>query len=177
MQLREARIEYMQTSGKAFRFEECYELLKDQPKFSLRTTYVFDSGHSSQSPRPATSLSPTSNEWDSDLPNDVDPASPISRPPGRKAAKKKGQRMAESSEFACMVEETRNFNSFYREAEERRIQATERKLEIKQKDHELKERIEEDRIMSLDLASLSENQRFYFICRQKEILQKRSYIQ
>jgi hypothetical protein len=167
----------MQTSGKAFKFEECYELLKDQPKFSLRTTYVFDSGPSSQSPRAATPLSPISNEWDSDLPNDVDPASPIPRPPGRKAAKKKGKRSAEASELAGMVEETRNFNSFYREAEERRIQATERKLEIKQKDHELKERIEEDRIMTLDLDTLNENQHFYFICRQKEILQKRGYIQ
>jgi hypothetical protein len=167
----------MQTSGKAFKYEECYELLKDLPKFSLRTTHIFESGHCSQSTGAATPRSPTPVNWDSDIPTDGDSPSPISRPPGRKAEKKKGKRMAESSELARIVEETKNFNSFYREAEERRIQATERKIEIRQKDHEMKERLEEDRIMSLDLSSFNETQRFYFMCRQTEILQKRGYRQ
>jgi hypothetical protein len=167
----------MQISQKAFKFEECYELLKDQPKFSLRTTSIFDSGASSQSTGTATPRSPTPFNWDSDLPTDTDSPSPIPRPPGRKAEKKKGKRMVESSELASIVEETRNFNSFYREAEERRNQATERKIEIREKDHELKARLEEDRIMAMDLTTLNETQHFYFMCRQNEILQKRGYKQ
>jgi hypothetical protein len=173
--MREARMEYMQISGKAFKFEECYEILKDQPKFSLRTTHVFDSGPSYQSMIHPAPRSPTPINSESDVQTDGDSPSPIPRPPGRKAEKKKGKRTAESSELSKIVEETRNFNSFYKEAEERRIQATERKIMLREKDQELKERLEEDRIMALDMTTLSETQRFYFICRQNEILQKRGY--
>ena len=148
-------------------------MLKDQPKFSLRTTQVFDSFINSQATGCSTPPSPSSINWDSDFPIDLESPPPIVRPPGRKAEKRKGKRVGEPSELSKVIEETQNF---YRDAQEKKLLLNEKKIEQTDRKIELQERQEEDRIMSMDISSFNETQRVYYLCRQREIMKRRGYI-
>ncbi|KAH1202583.1 Glutathione S-transferase T2 [Glycine max] len=128
--LADAHMIYSQDTGKKFEVEHAWLLLKDQSKFDaefMSKTKVSTSGNYSSSSNPETPIEV----------EEYDRPSPMSRPIGQKAAKRK------SKGKEC--HNTLNLSSIESEAQEKRLQEQERRMEYE--------------ILMKDISNMSEQQR------------------
>ncbi|KAL5184192.1 Glutathione S-transferase T2 [Glycine soja] len=126
----DAHMIYSQDTGKKFEVEHAWLLLKDQSKFDaefMSKTKVSTSGNYSSSSNPETPIEV----------EEYDRPSPMSRPIGQKAAKRK------SKGKEC--HNTLNLSSIESEAQEKRLQEQERRMEYE--------------ILMKDISNMSEQQR------------------
>ncbi|KAG2674331.1 hypothetical protein I3760_13G128600 [Carya illinoinensis] len=185
-----AKIMYQSLEKCNFQFEDCWHLLKDQPKWIWRATKDVLPRRKTMSP----SLTPTSTrcsaatedsvfdlETENVIENEV---AELDRPMGRKA--EKGKRKAQGKQ----AEENLQLRKMKLEAEKMRIEAEKMRIEaekeqskIRQEDERLRleaEKVElakkesDQRIMMMDVSVMPEMQRIYFQQLQTEIMMGRS---
>ncbi|XP_062208354.1 uncharacterized protein LOC133909820 isoform X3 [Phragmites australis] len=173
-------------NGKSFGLLHCWNVLQHEQKWKNRCSQKKQKACSNASSGPST---PGSNESCHDAGVEgLTPDSPEEeqRPPGKKREKERERRgkSSVSSGDNLYMEALENMWARKKEAEalkeikkkERNdeILAIEKKrLELVERDIELRQRIEDDKVMNMDLSGMSERQQQYYMRMQDEIIARR----
>ncbi|KAK0575278.1 hypothetical protein LWI29_036552 [Acer saccharum] len=184
---REAIRMYTDFTGQPFKFEHCWEILKNHPKWCTGEL-TKQCGSKKQKTvdedtSPPTSTTPTSTtpgsfdtiDLDSPVNEDTN-SNGVVRPQGRKAAKEKRRRMNDDkgvidvlNNLHCTIERQIDFN---REELELKRETLKMEKEFREKNQRMKERKNQERIMNTDLNKLQPALRVAYENMQAQIMKE-----
>lgn len=170
-----------------FNLMHCWNILKDKPKWmDNRKKVGCAKKPSNKKQKTVANSSPTSVE-PADLDVYCSDAQPSVRPDGKKAAKQKLRQgrtieavdyLMEKKKEADVVRELKKEEmckkAFALQEEQNKLERE--KFEFQKKEAEKAEKVEEERILGLDLSTMNYNQQKYYEWRQNEILARRCNI-
>ncbi|KAK2661178.1 hypothetical protein Ddye_007711 [Dipteronia dyeriana] len=177
---------YTDFTGKPFKFEHCWEILKNHPEWcSGELTKQYGSkkqktvdGSFIDNPSPPTSTTPGSFdtiELDSLVNEDIN-SNGVVRPQGRKAAKEKNRRMNDDkgvievlNNLHCTIERQIDFN---REKLELKRETLKLEKKFRERNQRMKERKNQELIMNTDLNKLQPVLRVAYEKMQAQIMKE-----
>ncbi|XP_062204912.1 glutathione S-transferase T3-like [Phragmites australis] len=168
--------------GRSFGLLHCWNILQHEQKWKDRCV------QKKQKTSSTGSLSSTPETNESHLEDDGEghTSEPVVRPGGRKAEKERQRRGKNpvSPGDNLYMEALENMWAKKKEAEalkevakkeryDERLALEKKKIELKEQDIALRRRIEDDKVMNMDLSGMSERQRQYYTSLQDEIIARR----
>lgn len=160
--------------------DHCWKKLRHEQKWIQRTDKSQNETTREQAPSGASPLncSPGSNEQ---APNEA-----MTRPPGKKQEKERQRRGKRPygdgenhlkevmSDFWIKKKETEDLRELRKkERNDERLQLERERLELQRKDVEMKQRIEDERIINIDISTMSPDQQQFYKMLKDEIFTRR----
>jgi hypothetical protein len=163
--------------GRKFTFLHCWKILKDKPKWMDRRREIGCAKKpSNKKQKTATNLSPADNG----PATRTDGAEPEARPDGKKKEKQKLKQRStiEAMDYLMAKKKEADLEKELKKEErcKKAFELQEERLKLEKDKFEFKRDLEEERILNLDLTTMSFNLQQYYGVRQREILARRCNI-
>ncbi|GJN29198.1 hypothetical protein PR202_gb17395 [Eleusine coracana subsp. coracana] len=165
-------------SRRNFPYMHCWKILKDQPKWMDRRKHTPNLGGKRQKiTNNATPLTAAISLGVGNVDGGQPSESAQERPPGKKKEKQKLRQHASIKAMEFLVAQKKEADDEKEMKKEERCKKAfalqEERISIEREKVEIKRELEEERIMNIDMSTLSYKQQQYYEMRQEEILARR----